>query len=63
MMTVKELIAVLQTYPANMKIVLMDADTGWEIPVIHHEITTPLDGVERVVLSGQYSEMGGQLRY
>ena len=63
MMTVKELIAVLQTYPANAKIVLMDADTGWEIPVIHHAMFTAPDGVERVILSGEYCEMGISLRY
>lgn len=62
-MTVAELIEVLRTYPENTKIVLMDADTYWEIPVIHHEMSTAPDGVERVILSGEYCEMGISLMY
>ena len=51
--TVGQLVATLQTYPQDAKIIIEDADTMWTINHIHHG--QEKDGT--VFLAGNYSEM------
>ena len=52
-MTVGELVAHLQHFHPDRPIIIEDADTGWDVSIIHIEV----DRHQRVVLSGKYSEM------
>ena len=58
-MNIAELIAELQKYPADATVILVDADTQWDIPVIH--IERERDGT--VCLFGEYHEMDSRTSY
>jgi len=52
--TVADIIKLLSSLPGDAPLRIEDADTYWEISVIHVKVT---DGV--VWMSGQYHEMNG----
>ena len=52
---VRDLIAVLKTYPQDSAIIMQDADTLWDITKIH--IGVEINGT--IVLWGKYPEMSG----
>jgi hypothetical protein len=50
--TVKDMIDGLSKYPKDMKLIICDPDTGWDVNIIHIEV---YDG--KLTLGGCYSEM------
>lgn len=51
--SVGKFIELLEKFNKNMPLRINDADTGWEISIIHYNIID-----EKLFLSGKYIEMG-----
>lgn len=52
-MLVKELLAKLQDYPGNVRVLIHDADTGWFLEIL--DVHVSLSG--NVLIGGNYSHM------
>ena len=53
--TVKNMVDELSKYPPDMKLIIRDPDTDWDVNIIHVEVYK-----DKLTLGGSYAEMNSK---